>query len=68
MEAAGGGALVVIILNFSGYAYSRLIDLLQSAEDREIRPRFDAMLYAVVQPAGPDTGDEADVFIPDFLR
>lgn len=68
VEAARGGALVIITMPFSGYAYSQLVDLLQSAEDWEIRPRFDAMLYAVVQPCSPDTGGEADVFIPGFSR
>lgn len=32
------------------------------------RPKFDAMLSTIFQPAVPDTGDEADVFIPGFLR
>jgi hypothetical protein len=68
VEAAWSGVLVIITMNFSGYAYSRLIDLLQSAEDWEIRPKFDAMLYAVVQPAGSGPGEEADVFIPGFSR
>lgn len=44
VEAAVGGALVIITMPFSGYAYSQLINLLQSAEDWEIRPKFDAIL------------------------
>jgi Tfp pilus assembly pilus retraction ATPase PilT len=68
VDAAWGGALVITTLPFSGNAYVRLLDLLQSTDDWEIRPKFDAVLYAVVQPAEPDTGDEADVFIPGFLR
>lgn len=65
VEEAWEGALVITTLPFGGDAYVRLLDLLESAEDWKIRTKFDAVLYAVVQPAGPDTGDDAAVFIPD---
>lgn len=61
VEAASGGALVIITLDFDGHAYVRLLDLLQSAEDWEVRPKFDTVLYAVVQPAA---GETLSVFIP----
>lgn len=67
VEAAGGGALVILTLPFGDHPYSQLLDLLQSTEDTEIRLPFDAALYAVVQPGAITDGNgapAADVFIP----
>lgn len=60
VEAAWAGALVIAATRHSAHPYSWLIDLLLSAEDWDIRPKFDAVLYAVVQAPAPDSGDEGD--------
>jgi hypothetical protein len=66
VEAASAGALTIVTFDFLDRPYVQLLDLLQSAEDWTIRPKFDAALYAVVQPG--DHSREADVFIPALLR
>lgn len=64
VEAALGGALVISTLSLSDSAYVRVLDLLQSAEDWDIRPRFDTALYAVVQIQAGGSIRDGDVFIP----
>lgn len=49
VDRAWDGALVVMTAPFGEHTYSRLVEVLQSAEDWDIRPRFDSVLHAVVQ-------------------